>query len=310
MVDLSITLPDHFLEEEERDGYLVTSDMKKVWAVELDLLAQFRKVCDKYGLHWYADGGTMLGAARHKGFIPWDNDIDISMPRKDYDILCSVAPSEFSSPYFFQTAKTDEYYYRLHAQLRNSNTTGILYCEMSKKLKFNQGIFIDVFPFDSIPDNDAEMSEFAQQLISMDGKLRFHNEYTIEYQKSDNPRFIKRLKHSIKHFLTILLFGGTKRSDLLFSRIEQLSKSYQEKYTARFANLSLPEYTISHANYFHKEWYKETILLPFEFVELPAPASYEEYLDTLYGEWHKFVKSGALHGDTKFDVEKPYTALI
>lgn len=310
MVDLNIKLPEHFLDEEERDGYLVSSDMKKVWAVELDLLSQFRKVCDKYGLQWYADGGTMLGVVRHKGFIPWDNDIDISMPRKDYDKLCSVAESEFLHPYFFQTARTDANYYRLHAQLRNSETTGILYCEMPKKLRFNQGVFIDIFPFDNIPDDDEELKKMCDKLIILDGRLRFHNEYTREYQPSTNPLFMKRLKHSVKHVLTCVLFAGSERSDRLFEKTESCSKSFADVDTERFANLSLPEYSISHSNYFKKEWYANVLLLPFEFTMLPVPVGYNDFLTTLYGDWHKFVVSGALHGDTFFDVDKPYKEYI
>ena len=84
MQKLKIDLPDGFLDEEIREGYLVTSDMKKVWAVELDLFAEFDRVCRKYDITYYADAGTMLGAVRHKGFIPWDDDIDVKLSRENY----------------------------------------------------------------------------------------------------------------------------------------------------------------------------------------------------------------------------------
>ena len=102
MVPLQLKIDETFFLPEERNGYMVSSEMKKVWAVELDLLNEFARVCDKYRLKWFAHAGTMLGAVRHHGFIPWDDDIDVVMPREDYERLCSIGSSEFSRPYFFQ----------------------------------------------------------------------------------------------------------------------------------------------------------------------------------------------------------------
>ena len=86
---------DSFTQPEIRCGYYVSDSMKKVWAIELDLIRKFVEVCDKHGLRYFMDGGTLLGAVRHQGFIPWDDDADMIMPREDYNKLWYVAAEEF-----------------------------------------------------------------------------------------------------------------------------------------------------------------------------------------------------------------------
>ena len=100
-------LPDGFLAPEDRDGYHIVEKQKKIWAVELDLLKEFFRVCRKYDIKAHVCLGTLLGAVRHKGFIPWDDDVDVWMTRAEFRRFESVAAREFSHPYFFQTLKTD-----------------------------------------------------------------------------------------------------------------------------------------------------------------------------------------------------------
>ena len=86
-MNIKLSLPEGFLEEEVRCDYTVSKEMKKVWAVELDLLAEFQRVCKLHDIKYSVCGGTLLGAIRHKGFIPWDDDIDVMMMREEYEKL-------------------------------------------------------------------------------------------------------------------------------------------------------------------------------------------------------------------------------
>ena len=96
---LKYQVPQDFLHEEVRRDYTITAEMKQVWAVQLDLLQELLRVCKENGLRVFADSGTLIGAVREKGFIPWDDDIDVAMPREDYDRLMSLS-AEFRDPYF------------------------------------------------------------------------------------------------------------------------------------------------------------------------------------------------------------------
>ena len=96
-----------FLQEEVRNNYVISSNMKKVWAVELDLLKKFIELCEKYQLTYWVGFGTLLGAVRHHGFIPWDDDMDVWMPRADYERLLQLTPDVIGEPYFLQTTMND-----------------------------------------------------------------------------------------------------------------------------------------------------------------------------------------------------------
>ena len=305
MVDLKIQLPDGFLEEEVRCGYTITSEMKEVWAVELDLLAQLLNVCNKHKIKIFACGGTLLGAVRHKGFIPWDDDIDMMMFREDYNRLCEIAQTEFQSPYFFQTEYSDPGSLRGHAQLRNSNTTGILKSESQFKYKFNQGIFIDIFPLDNVIKDEKVFAKQCQKALMKRGNTyRFagcSTRYSLKLSKG-----IKGKIRSLAYYLGNPLFKML--SQIEYKRFEQDCAKFNTMYTELVSTLSL--------DFSNKQYYKmrrdfeEIVYLPFEFIEIPVGKEYEHALKQRYGDYMEMVKGGSLHGEVLFNTSVGYKTYL
>ena len=127
---------------------------------ELEILKQFIFVCDSLSLKYFLVCGSALGAVKYGGFIPWDDDIDVAMPREDYDVFVERANTLFPPNIFLQTYKTDTKYPHIYCKLRDSNTA---YIEKSAAaLEINHGVFIDIFPLDGYPSEKQEQRKFER----------------------------------------------------------------------------------------------------------------------------------------------------
>jgi len=298
---MKLEIDDSFYQEEERCGYLVSAHMKKVWAVELDLLYQLDQVCKKYGIKYYASGGTILGAERHKGMIPWDDDIDLMMLRDQYDLLCAHA-DEFEEPYFFQTFDTDEGYFRGHAQLRNSNTTGVLLSEVKKDVPFNQGIFIDIFPLDNVVRN---RTLWAKQMKRIDkyreqAKILYRTTVGFDAEKAS-------AKRKAGHMLMPLLSKFYSYKDA-YRKFDEECRRYNDIPTKYVAKISYDPYGMK--MYDLRSEFDDTVYLDFEMLKVPVPKGYKVHLRRQFGDYNKFVIGSSDHGELILDPDTPYKEWI
>lgn len=126
--------------------------LKKAHVCMVEILKEIDRICTKHQITWFLFAGTALGAVRHHGFIPWDDDCDIAMPRKDYNKFLEVAEEELSNKFFFQTKQTDPYYGRPMVKIRMNGTKLVEFDEKMNE-KYHQGIFVDIFPYDYFPSS-------------------------------------------------------------------------------------------------------------------------------------------------------------
>lgn len=295
-------LPSSFYQEEVRCGYTVSSKMKKIWAVELDLLDQFSQVCERHGLRYFIGAGTLLGAVRHKGFIPWDDDVDVILPREDYDRLWQIAEQEFKPPYFFQTTLSENGFFRTHAQLRNSNTTGFLPEDARKRV--NCGIFLDIFPMDSLPDAPRKQEALRRRTEAYKKMLNY--EFNIPYEVLYTRG--KLTYHLIHLFFRIVPY----KSFFQYFNHNVLGQYSSDHTTEKVADLSLDWRDCVH---WKRKWFSSYVYLPFENLQLRAPYKYHEVLKHQYGDYMRIpddvtAPNGRCHGSVTFEPDIPYTEYL
>ena len=285
------------LKEEVRCGFTVTQKRKRVWQVELEMLQELDRVCKKYNLMYFADSGTLLGTIRNKGFIPWDDDMDFVMPRKDYDKLVKIANKEIKSPLFFQSAYSDEGYYRGHAQLRNSNTTGILPKE-GINVTFNQGIFIDIFPLDYVSKSKI-IEKYRHHRLK-----RFMNVFRILFNKKKSEKAYKEKGKEI-----IRGFYKNKDKKKMYSKYEKIASRVMFK----SANLDKVSYyaNVCKYKYFPDEYFSKVIYMDFENTKIPVPHRYKDILEAYYGKNYMEPQNKiSHHGKVIYEVDKNYEDVL
>ena len=279
------------------DNYPVSEKRKAVWAVELQIMDEIVRICKKYDINYFLAGGSMIGAARHDGFIPWDDDIDVGMLRPDYERFLKACETELPGNFFLQNGNTEKNYYYVHSKMRRSDTTAIRKRDWLSGLNYNHGIFVDVVPFDNIPDNVFQRV-YHYVCLSIVGKVfkRYRSFNGIE-----NPT----LKNRIAMILGKVVFCFTT-PEKMAALNDRLLKKYSNKKTKYIGEITI--------NYRYKKsrreraLYEELIDHKFEDREYKIPKKYEEILTQAYGDWRTpKPEAPTLHGTVFFDTEHPYT---
>ena len=291
-----MTSRENFLEPETRDGVEVSAELKAVWKKLLDLLEEFIRICDKYDLRYCADGGTLLGAIRHKGFVPWDDDIDVSLPREDFKRFLEIAQSELRHPYFMQYTTTDPEHSQAYACLRNVETAAIDTVWTKGKRRFCMGIGIDIFPIDYLPD-DARVQKMLR-------KNRMILRVLAHAQRRIWKGLFERLVDSV--FKVIYRCIGVSRLvKMRDANFGAFSKDECERCSNIAFNLG------KNRAIWPKEIYDTRLMVPFEYLNVAVPVGYELYLGKVYGkDWRTPIRGRGDHDTLVVDAKRSYKELL
>jgi len=286
---------DDFFLEEERCGHIVTSEMKKVWSVQISCLEQLKRICEKYNIRYYAGAGTLLGAVRHSGYIPWDDDLDVFMLEEDYVRFCQIAPNELENPFFFQNYKTQKGFGPSLSRIRRSDTTGCTEYEKNiADAHYNCGIFIDIFPLFSVNSNKLARSIRELPILKYKAALA-----GFEHWK-------KQQKQGKKFDLLILYWKIMS----IFMDHEKMSSNFlnacssKKKDTTIVAPVSFTGYRERFL--YDRKWFEYTMEMPFEYTTISCPSCYDQMLRRQYGDYMVFKKGTAMHSMAIVDTETPY----
>lgn len=279
-----------FIQEEVRCGFTVTEKRKKIWYIELEMLKKLDEVCQKHHLTYYVDYGTLLGAVRHKGFIPWDDDIDVAMFRDDYAKFQKIASDEFQEPYLYQDSYNGQQIWCL-SKIRDNRTTAIEFPEAP--LEFNQGMFIDIYPIDDAPDESIS----SQILAEMKREIWMT---IVEPEK-----ILSDLQKKNKFMLDADILY-----DLLKLPIRERFRNFENfnlSNMGKSGNVGFISRTLSNPRPRKREWYTDIVYLPFENISVPAPAGYKNILELQYGDYSVYQKFCSSHTGIFMDPDMPYT---
>lgn len=241
--------------------------LRELHKVEIEILDEIVRICEKHKIKYFLIGGTLLGAIRHKGFIPWDDDLDIGMLRKDYDRFLEICTYELNDKYYLDTRKYNKNTYLTFSKVRKNNTT--FNEKVSINLDNHKGIFVDVFPYDNIKNPKSKLTRVRNIIIKNAIDALF-----VKYKL----RKIKDCRRPLLCAMYQVLPGSfiNQLQEFLMKRDCNKPAKYICEYTGcrNIEREMLP-----------KEFADDLILVTFEGKKYYAFKEYDTYLTKVYGDY-------------------------
>lgn len=267
--------------------YYTDTQIKKVQEIELELLQEFIRVCRMLNLEYVLYGGTLLGYEKYKGFIPWDDDVDVALTRESYDRFVKEAETIISSRYLIQSPQNCKKSPYPYAKLRKKGTHFVEY--HNRKLHIDDGIYIDIYPIDKIPEDEKLRK---RQFIKV---RRWINIYVCR-----QSRLYDKKEHNVwGYFKNVLRFfectmAKVFSQEYCIRKINYYMTMYNNSQNNRYAALNSPNYENIYIGFYPLE---EGV---FEGIPVQLPGNYRDHLKRRYGNYEKLPNEEERYGHVPY----------
>ena len=279
--------PYSYFEDEVKDGYYVDSLMKCCWAAQEEILDTIDRICRKHHIQYFAEWGTLLGTVRHGGFIPWDDDMDISMKRPDYNKFLKVAEAELPEGYHIMNYRNDGDYWDVMSRVVNSEKICFDQDFLDRYHEFPFSTGIDIFPMDFLPTSKGEAEVLKHLVEDVKNTADLYGEgYLVG----------EALEERLKQLEILCNRKISREGDLrehLYDIVVSLYALYHEDESEEIA--LIPLWIDNGSRAYPKKYYAEAVRLPFDRTTIPVPIAYDALLKEKYGDYMKMVRKGGSH---------------
>ena len=295
-----MSVEETFLFDEVRCGFVVPTAIKQAWAAELEVLMEIDRVCRLHDITYYADWGTLLGAVRHGGFVPWDDDLDIVMKRTDYRKFMEAARFDMEEGFDVQTFRNQPDFWLFMGKVVSKNHFCFTKEHLRRFHNFPYIACVDIFVLDYVykdPVKEEERKTICKYMLGIaDGIVEG------QIKGEDREWHLRRLEQMTgQHYERIT--DPVAMGRYLYGEVEKRFAEVPEQESDHLVQM-FPWGLKEAPRYYPKEYYREPVYLPFEYTAIPVPPLYDKMLRERYGDYLRPVKDAGAHDYPFFEGQK------
>lgn len=295
-----MSMEETFLLDEVRCGFVVPTAVKQAWTAELEVLMEIDRVCRLHHITYYADWGTLLGAVRHGGFVPWDDDLDIVMKRADYQRFMEAARFDMEEGFDVQTFRNQPDFWLFMGKVVSKNHFCFTKEHLRRFHNFPYIACVDIFVLDYVhedPVKEEKRKSICKYMLGIaDGIVEG------QIKGEDREWHLRRLEQMTgQHYERIE--NPVTMGRYLYGEVEKRFAEVTEQESDHLVQM-FPWGLKETAHYYPKEYYKEPVCLPFEYTTIPVPPLYDKMLRERYGDYLRPVKDAGAHDYPFFEGQK------